>query len=194
VTYSLETQSILEGTGKKRRRVQKTTQELVFEGRWDVSEKNCLTYQIGVDSESTFRFRGTFETQSMLAKEGEIRYQVGVEFTTSFGETQRVTKTISLFGKWKLSDELELSFELECADGRRPAISMGIELDLERFQERCPLLPDRVAVNLKSREGDPLGVEVVLTKDLFEGNVQTFVRFRDSMKEIAIEAGIKIPW
>ena len=49
-------------------------------------------------------------------------------------------------------------------------------------------------MNLTSREKDPLGVEVVLTKDLFEGNAQTFVRFRESMKETAIEAGIKIPW
>ena len=49
-------------------------------------------------------------------------------------------------------------------------------------------------MNLTSREKDPLGVEVVLTKDLFEGNAQTFVRLRESMKETAIEAGIKIPW
>ena len=194
VTYTFETQQVMEGRGKSRRRVEKTTQELVFEGRWDISEKNCLTYQIGVDSESTFRFRGTFGTKSISAKEGEICYQVGVEFKTSFGETQRATKTITLFGKWKLSDDLDLSFELECADGRRPAVSMGVVLDLERFQERCPLLPDQVTVNLTSREKDPLGVEVVLTKDLFEGNAQTFVRFRESMKETALEAGIKIPW
>ena len=49
-------------------------------------------------------------------------------------------------------------------------------------------------MNLASREKDPLGVEVVLTKNLFDGNTQTFVRFRESMKETALEAGIKIPW
>lgn len=194
VTYTFETRQVLAGSGKHRRRVARTTQELVFEGHWDISEKNSLTYMIGVDSDSEFRFRGTFGTQSILAKEGEIRYQVGVEFKTSRGATKRLTKTVTLFGKWKLSDDLELSFEIECADGRRAAISVGVVLDLERFQERCPLLPDEVTVNLTSRKGDPLGVELVLTKDLFDGNVQTFVRFRESLRETAVEAGIKIPW
>ena len=51
-----------------------------------------------------------------------------------------------------------------------------------------------MTVNLTSTEGDPLGVELVLTKDLFDGNAQTFVRFRESLKETAVEAGVKIPW
>ncbi|MFA5167641.1 MAG: hypothetical protein WC530_03830 [Candidatus Omnitrophota bacterium] len=194
VTYTFETRQVVESSGKERRRVTKVTQELVFEGRWDISEKNCLTYLIGVDSESSFRFKGTFGTKSILAKEGEIRYQVGVEYELKTGGFKRMTQTITLFGKWKLSDDLALSFELECADGRKAAISVGVELDLEKFQESCPLLPDKVSVNLTSREGDPLGVEIVLTKDLFEGNVQTFVRFRESLKETAVEAGITIPW
>ena len=52
----------------------------------------------------------------------------------------------------------------------------------------------QMTVNLTSKEGDPLGVELVLTKDLFDGNAQTFVQFRESTKETAVEAGIKIPW
>ena len=191
VTYSFETNTQPQHSGSSQQIVK---QELVFEGHWDISEKNCLTYLIGVDSESSFRFRGTFETKSILAKEGEICYQVGVEYELKTGECKSVTQTITLFGKWKLSDDLALSFELECTDGRKASISVGVELDLEKFKGGCPLLPDKVTVNLTSSEGDPLGVEIVLTKDLFEGNVQTFVRFRESLKETAVEAGITIPW
>src|SRR3989338_1096896 len=57
----------------------KQSQELVFQGYWDISEKNRLTYFLGGNSESAFRFRGTFQTASILAKKGEIRYQLGVE-------------------------------------------------------------------------------------------------------------------
>ncbi|MFH1800124.1 MAG: hypothetical protein ABH891_04665 [Candidatus Omnitrophota bacterium] len=196
VTYSFSTQQVLEGSGKKRRRVTRTTQKLIFEGRWDFSEKNCLTYLIGVDSGSSFRFRGTFETHSILAKKGEIRYQVGVEYKTSRGAKKWLTQTITLFGKWKLSDDLALSFELERADGRRSEIRVGADLSLKKLQGPGlrRLLSDEVSVDLKNREGDPLGIELVLTKDLFDGNAQTFVRFRESLKETAVEAGLTIPW
>lgn len=204
VTYKFETRQVMEGAGKRRRRVTKVSQELVFEGHWDISEKNRLTYLIGVDSESAFRFRGTFETSSILAKEGEIRYQVGIEYKTSRGTKKRLTQTITLFGKWKLSDDLALSFEIECADGKRSEIKVGADINLKKLQDRLPakgvwrgarrLLPDEISVDLTSSEGDPLGVELVLTKDLFDGNAQTFVRFRESLRETAIEAGITIPW
>lgn len=196
VTYGFTTQSVLEGSGKKKRRVTKVTQELIFEGHWDISDKNCLTYLIGVDSDSAFRFRGTFETSSILAKEGEIRYQVGVEYKSSSAAKKRRTQTITLFGKWKLSNDLALSFELECADGKRSEIKVGVDINLKKLQGPGLrwLLPDEVSVDLASREGDPLGIELVLTKDLFDGNAQTFVRFRESLKETAVEAGITIPW
>jgi len=252
VTYAFSTQQVLEGKGKKRRRVTKVLQELVFEGEWDISDKHCLTYLIGVDSESSFRFRGTFETSSILAKKGEIRYQAvptpinwseaeigaalatikkkktkasaGIEYKTSRGVKKRLTQTITFFGKWKLSDDLALSFELERADGRRSEIkvvpilsncseaeigatlttvrkkkikvSVGADMNLKKLQGSGirRLLPDEISVDLTSKEGDPLGVEVVLTKDLFDGNARTFIRFRESLKETAVEAGVRIPW
>ncbi|HNX68426.1 MAG TPA: hypothetical protein PKI45_02940 [Candidatus Omnitrophota bacterium] len=99
VVYSFTTKSVVEGAGKKRHRVTRVTQGLVFKGEWDVSDENKLTYLIGIDSDSAFRFRGTFESSHILAKEGEIRYQVGLEYKTSRGAKKRLTQTIVLFGK-----------------------------------------------------------------------------------------------
>ena len=212
VVYSFETRQVLGGRGKKRRHITKTAQELIFKGEWDISEKNCLTYLIGsstlssltgraskeqaCDSESAFRFRGAFETPSILAKKGEIRYQAGIEYQLKTGVRKQLTQTITLFGKWKLSDDLALSFELECADGRRTEVKAGFDFNVKKFlKKRVPVfLPDEVTVSLTSRTGNPLGVEVILTKELFEENAQTFVRLRRSMEETAVEAGIKIPW
>ncbi len=196
VTYSFNVKQVLEGTRKSRRRVTKVAQELVFEGHWDLSDKNCLSYLIGVDSDSAFRFLGTFGTTTILAKKGEIRYQVGIEYKTARGARKRLTRTITLFGKWKLSDDLALSFELESADGRKTELRFGTELSLDDLQGRGlrALLPDAVSVSLVCASGKPLGIELVLTKDFFAGDVQTFVRFRESLQEAAVEAGIKIPW
>ncbi len=194
ITYAFSTEEVFQGAGKKKRRVTRVAQELVFDGHWDISEKNRLTYLIGGDSESAFRFRGTFETASILAKQGEIRYQAGIEYKTSRGTKKRRARTITLFGKWKLSDDLALSFELECADGRRPEIRFGTEFNLKKWRGRLPLLPDEVAVNLVSSGRKPLGIELVLSKDLFDGNARTFIRFRESLREKAVEAGITIPW
>ena len=47
---------------------------------------------------------------------------------------------------------------------------------------------------LISASADPLGVEVVLTKDFLEGNAQAFVRLKKTLQENAVEAGITIPW
>jgi hypothetical protein len=210
VTYFFETRQVLVGSGRRRRRVTKVSQELVFDGHWDISEKNRLTYLIGSSAlwplsggaskepacESAFRFRGTFETTSLLAKNGEIRYQAGIEYKTSRGTKKRTTRTITLFGSWKLSDDLSLTFEIETADGRRSEVRFGADLSLKKLQGPGirRLLPDEISVDLVSPAGKPLGLELVLTKDLFEGNVQTFVRFRESIRETAVETGVKIPW
>lgn len=183
------------GTSRTRRRVAKVTQELVFKGEWDISEKNKLTYLIGADSDSAFRFRGTFETQSILAKEGEIRYQAGVEYKTSRGARKRLTQTIALFGKWKLSDDLALSFEIEYADGRKSEIRIGADFNLPKAGGLPgAVLPDQISVNLVSRTGKPLGLELVLTKDFYEGDAQLFVRFVRTASETRGEFGVKIPW
>jgi len=56
------------------------------------------------------------------------------------------------------------------------------------------LLPDEISVNLISRTGKPLGLELVLTKELFGGDAQLFLRFVRTVDEARGEFGIKIPW
>ena len=44
-----------------------------------------------------------------------------------------------------------------------------------------------------NKEGDPLGVEVVLEKSFFQ-DAKAFVRLRKTLEESAVEAGVTIPW
>ena len=52
----------------------KTAQDLNFQGYWDISEKNRLTYFVGGDSESAFRFRGRFKREAFSPSAG--RYAI----------------------------------------------------------------------------------------------------------------------
>ncbi len=154
---------------------------LTFKGWWDITEKNRLTYLVEGSSDNAFRFRGAFQTPSILAKGGEIRYQLGSE---AAGGAK--LHTITLFGKWKLSNKLELDFEIEYADGRKREIRFGAEYALTQDLT--------VTAELLNRKGEPLGVEAVLTREFLHGEAKAFVRLKKTLAESAIEAGVTIPW
>lgn len=195
VVYAFASKQVLSGSGKRRRRITKVKQELVFKGEWQFFEKNKLTYQIGADSGSAFHFRGTFETKSILAKEGAIRYQAGVEYKTAWGARKRLTRTIVLFGKWKLSDDLALSYEIEYANGRRSEMRVGADMAMPGIGGPLGrVLPDRVSAGLVSQTGKPLGLEIVLSKEFFDGNAQFFVRFAQTAQESRGEVGVRMGW
>ena len=157
------------------------TGSLEFRGMWDISEKNRLAYLIGGDAGSALRFRGAFQTKSILAKKGEIRYQLGAEVS---GKSR--LKNILLFGKWKYSDKLGLSFEMEYGARRKKTI---------RFGGSYALTDDKtVTVELSDTKGSALGAEVILTRDLFGGNGEAFARFRRSVQESRVEGGLQFAW
>jgi hypothetical protein len=150
---------------------------LVLQGHWDVTPKGQLAFLVGGDSDSELRFRGAFQTRSVLAKKGELRYQLGAEATG-----RRKTQEVVLFGKWKYSDRLGLSFEMEYEEGRKKAIAFGADVALNE--------KDSVAVKLKTREGQSLGVELLLTRDIFADG-EAFARFLKWAGETRVEAGVR---
>jgi hypothetical protein len=160
------------------RRKRGIIRQLVFEGFWDISEDHRLAYRLSGDSDSVFRFRGAFQTKSILAKKGEIRYQAGAEVRGG-----REPREIVLFGKWKFSRDLGLSFEIEYEHGRKKAIRFGGEYSVGKQSQ--------IAVNLKTRSGDPLGVEVLFTRSFFGKDGQAFARLTRSVEESRVEAGLR---
>lgn len=155
--------------------------EIVFQGFWDISQKNRLSYLVGGDEGSALRFRGSFQTKSILAKKGEIRYQLGAE-ASGDGRPQVLT----LFGKWKMSDRWGLSFEMEYEKGAKRAIVFGADSKLGP--------KDSVEVTLKDRQGEPLGVQVLFTRELLGKDGEAFLRFLRSPEESRAEAGMRLRW
>ncbi len=167
-----------EDPGKRRREARL----LRFAGRWDIGEDRQLTYVLDRSSDSSFRFRGAFQTASILAKEGAIRYQLGAELDGG----RRRARTLTLFGKWKFSRRLGLSFEVPYAGGRVRGIDFGAELAVG---------PDgSLACRLLTRRGKPLGVELLFTRQFFRGDGELFARLRRSAEETAVEGGVRVRW
>ncbi len=170
IVYSYETTELK--TKKKRLRT------LAFGGYWDISEKNRLSYLLGGGSDSVFRVRGAFQTKSIYAKDGEIRYQAGAELSG-----RRKEKIIILFGKWKVSHDLRLSFEITYENGRKKSIFFGGEYAIdERLQVR---------VDLTTYHDKKIGLEVVFTKEVLMAEGQAFLRLRKTFEESRIEGGIR---
>jgi len=161
--------------------VRRAVQTVTFHGAWDLTQARRLTYVLDADSDSAFRFRGAFQTPSVLAKTGEIRYQLGIEV-----EGRRRVQTVTLFGKWKLSRDLGLAFEIPYADGEPRTMTFGATYRLAARQT--------IAATLKAPDGKPVGLEVLLTREFLRGQGEAFVRLRRALGETTLEAGLRFPW
>ncbi len=157
----------------------KQVQTLVFKGFWDISQKHRLVFYIGGDTSSALRFRGAFQTKSILAQTGQIRYQLGLEVCG-----KKKDLSIVLFGKWKLSKALGLSFEIEYENGQKRSILFGGEYRLDRDR--------RIVVSLKNIDGRSLGSEIVFTREFFGQDAEMFLRLCRCLEETKIEGGIKL--
>jgi hypothetical protein len=159
----------------------KVTQTLVFKGHWDLTERNRLAFQVEGDTDSTLRFRGAFQTKSLLAKAGEIRYQIGIEI-----EGRKKLQTLTFFGKWKISKALELSFEMEYGGGEKRALTFAGTYHINEDTS--------VTAELQARNGKPLGMEVHFRREFFQNQGELFLRLRRTAEESAAEAGVRVPW
>lgn len=187
-------------TGAGRTAGRKTAQEITFRGFWELSDKRHLTYVLSADADSAFRFRGAFQTPSIFAKKGEIRFQIGAEVTgtaagrtkaraagqagranRSAGEPAGHPTVVTLFGAWKLGRDLALSFELDQPGSRKQVLRFGGEVKFAG--------PRTLSVNLRSERGTPLGVELLLTREFAGGDGELFARLARSSRESLVEAG-----
>ncbi len=156
-------------------------QTLTFAGAWDLTARRQLTYVLDVGEDSTFRFRGTLQTPSILAKTGELRYQLGVEVAG-----RRRVQTLTVFGVWRLSRTLGVMFEVPYAGGRVGTMTFGASY---RAGDG-----GTVTAALTARDGRPLGVEVVFSREILRGQGEAFVRLRRALDETAVEGGVRVRW
>ena len=96
-------------------------------------------------------------------------------------------KLVTLFGEWKFSKTLGLSFDMDYGKGNVRSLNFGAEINLTS--------KDKVTFNLVSRERQPLGINVTFGhKFLKKLDAEAFLKFKDLRENPAVEAGVFIPF
>ena len=162
---------------------EKTEEVLAFRGTWEIRENEALTYALTLSGDSRFDFRAALQSPSLIGKKNEIRYQIGIGLS---GAKDFTVRKITLFGKWKLSRDLSLSFEMAYGDGARRAVLFGTTYHVNE--------EDEIIFALKSLEGKNLGIEVTFTRAFFKGEGKAFLQFYKDAVESRIEGGVRIPF
>jgi hypothetical protein len=167
-----------------RKRKDKISSTVIFSGFWQITSANQLTYILSRGTDSKFDFKAQIETPNLYPKEGTIKYRIGVGVREPLPEKQKV---ISLYGTWKLSRKLGLSFEMEYADGRVESVIFWAEVN---FDEN-----NQIVFSLKNELGQNLGMSVIFThKFLKQLDGEFFLRLKARGKELGVDTGIEVPF
>lgn len=133
------------------------------------------------DDTSALDFKALLETPIIHAKKGEVRYRVGIGLSVK----REVIRRVTFLGKWRINRDLSLDFEIRYGPGKTHRSHFNTDYSLNSR--------NRLSFSLKNEEGKKLGIEVVFTRKFFK-DAETFIRFRDSIHERAIEVGVRIPF
>ncbi|MBU2102566.1 MAG: hypothetical protein KKF80_04140, partial [Candidatus Omnitrophica bacterium] len=173
LTYTYE-----KAYGVRAVRIKKT---ISFKGFWQIWEKNRLSYILDIRKDSYFNFKVAFQTPSILAKKGEIRYRVGigVRGSRSFRE-----KTFILYGTWNVSRDFGFSFEIDYGKSRLTRMHFGARVRSAGKNE--------IEFQLTTREGNDIGFAVMVSRRFLSNNAQWFVRLMKRAQETALQGGVLV--
>lgn len=160
----------------------KVEKALVFRGHWDLY-RTRIVYSLEGDGNSFFSFKAAIQSKSLMAKKGEIRYQLGAGTVSFFERSGKVSRTVAIYGIWKLSHDLKVSFEVKCPGSEKREINFGIE---KMFAENR-----KITVALKDRKGETLGLDVTFTK-VFSTDAEFFASIGVNASECRILGGIRM--
>lgn len=157
---------------------------LTFQGFWEINEEKRLTYIISKGTDSKFDFKAQIETPNVYPKKGVIKYRIGMGVRKPKTEH---TKIISLYGIWKISRKLGLTFDMEYEKGRINTVTFGTEVNFNKN--------NTVEFNLNDSLGNPLGISVIYArKFLKQLDAELFTRLKTSQKESGVDVGVRIPF
>ena len=157
---------------------------LVFRGHWDLYRTRMVYSLEGTDT-SFFSFKAAVQTKSLMAKQGEIRYQLGAGVSSGKGKGGAISRTvtITIYGTWKLSRDLKVSFEIKGPAAEKREIIFGID---KIFAENR-----KITVSLKDKKGEKLGMDITFTK-VFAKDAEFFISVGNNASESRILGGLRL--
>ena len=156
------------------------THTLVFKGYWDIKDAVRISYILGKGTDSSF----DFNTSAGVFKEGYIKYELGIGLAA---RSDPVRRTVTLSGKWNLKKDAGLIFEAEYENNKTKKIVFGADA---RLTDR-----DTVSFRLRNdTDNKDIGAELELSRKIFNGGGEAFLRLLKDNRESAIYAGAAWRW
>ncbi|MFH0839862.1 MAG: hypothetical protein V1883_02460 [Candidatus Omnitrophota bacterium] len=157
----------------------KSERSVLFDGFWNVTEKDKLTYHLDFMNRSFFNFRVGKGT----ASQNNIRYEIGIG-----ARAQRRPKAryLVLYGKWNIRKSVGLVFEIDYGDGQTGGIVFTAEAKLTA--------DSRIKFELKTESGKSLGVSLTLSRTILKGVGELYSKVLFSEKEKAVYIGGGVRW
>lgn len=172
LSYSYETADL----ATKRRRVH----TLKFDGHWDIRGRYRISYALGAGTDSSFDFKAS----AGIFKGSYIKYEVGIGLK---GYARPVERVITLSGRWFLKEDVGVVFDLKYADKKTRYIAFGADFKLTGR--------DTVSLRLKTgSDNKDMGATVKLSRKIFKGDGEIFLRALVSGREKALYAGAAWRW
>lgn len=163
----------LSGKGKKAER------SLIFDGFWNIAEKNVITYHLDFINGSVFNFRAGYGR----AYKDSIKYEIGIGLEN---RKRPLRKYIILYGNWIIKERVGLVFEINYGKDQIGGIVFGAE---------AKLTPDsKMEFDLRAESGKPLGISLELSKTILNGAGELYSKALFSEKEKAVYIGAGFTW
>ncbi len=157
------------------KRKEKLSRTITFKGYWDITEKNRVSYVLNKEIDSGFDFKVSL---GKPAKRG-LEYEIGIGAAP-------IKKKFILSGSWKINEKLGLLFEMPYEEGKIRSIVFGTTCRLGKGTN----LEFRLRNNLHK----DLGIDLRLSKTIFKGSGEAFLKALKDEKEISCFAGAGMRW
>lgn len=166
------------------KRKTKIISRLEFSGYWQVFEANKLTYIISSATNSRFDFKVQLESLNLYPKTGVIKYRLGI----GIKQAKRIEpKIISLYGVWKFSRNLALSFDMEYANSQVHSLQFGAEVNFSKSNQ--------IIFNLLTKDGQAIGISIIFTHRFLKSlDAEVFMRLKKLKDNSGVDLGVKIPF
>lgn len=161
---------------------QKINCALGFSGYWLISQAGRLTYSLEHNSISRFDFRVALESPNLYPKDGCIKFRLGI----GAKEEESKSKTVVLFGNWRLNKDLSLDFEMDYGNRIKRSIKFGAQLNLTS--------QDSVMLSLTNSRNRPLGICITFSHKFLKKSGDCFLRLEHSGKNSGVQAGLTFPF
>ncbi|MFH1381039.1 MAG: hypothetical protein ABIH57_02580 [Candidatus Omnitrophota bacterium] len=161
-------------------KIKQKTHTLTFKGFWDIRERMRLRYVLSKGTDSVF----SFESSAGIFMGRYIKYEVGVGLSD---RKDPIKRTITLYGKWKLTKNSELIFQVKYENKKIHDIVFKAEIEVTD--------KDKIAFKLKNDIGNnDIGATLKMSRKILKGSGEIFLQILKSRRESALYAGSAWKW